>query len=79
MKEGDTVKAGDVLLSYDMTLTNLNLEMQELSLEQQQLRLQMAQEDLKKLKNTKPSHEQLRNSRGWQRLDPGIDVEPGGE
>lgn len=80
VKEGDTVKAGDVLLSYDMTLTNLNLEMQELSLEQQQLRLQMAQEDLKKLKNTKPSTGTTPGTPGDDGgFDTGIDVEPGGD
>lgn len=54
VKEGDKVKEGDVLLTYDMTLTNLNLEMQKLSRDQADLRLQVAKNDLKKLKNTKP-------------------------
>lgn len=54
VKEGDTVREGDVLLTYDMTLTNLNLEMQKLGRDQAELRLQVAQNDLKKLKKTKP-------------------------
>lgn len=57
VKEGDTVKAGDVLLTYDMTLTNLNLEMQKLNRDQADLRIQVAKNDLKKLKNTKPVSE----------------------
>ena len=50
VKEGDTVREGDVLLKYDMTLTNLNLEMQKLGRDQAELRLQVARNDLKKLK-----------------------------
>lgn len=57
VKEGDVVKEGDILLTYDMTLTNLNLEMQRLGREQADLRVQVAQNDLKKLKNTKPVSE----------------------
>ena len=47
VKEGDTVREGDVLLKYDMTLTNLNLEMQKLGRDQAELRLQVARNDLK--------------------------------
>ena len=57
VKEGDMVKEGDVLLTYDMTLTNLNLEMQRLGREQADLRVQVAKNNLKKLKNTKPVSE----------------------
>ena len=57
VKEGDMVKEGDILLTYDMTLTNLNLEMQRLGREQADLRVQVAKNDLKKLKNTKPVSE----------------------
>ena len=54
VKEGDFVKEGDILMAYDTTMTNLNLEREKLSRDQINLRLQTAQENLKKLKNTKP-------------------------
>ncbi|HIV17246.1 MAG TPA: InlB B-repeat-containing protein [Candidatus Alectryocaccobium stercorigallinarum] len=54
IKEGDVVKEGDVLLVYDTTLTSLNLEREKLSRQQIELNIQAAQENLKKLQNTKP-------------------------
>lgn len=67
VKAGDTVKEGDVLLTYDMTLMNLNLEMEKLSRDQADLRLQVAKNELKKLKKTKPVSTQPPKD------DPGID------
>lgn len=79
VKEGDAVNEGDILLTYDMTLTNLNLEMQKLSRDQVDLRIQVAQNDLKKLKNTKPVSDSPGGSDGdfgpMEPADP--DTDPG--
>jgi uncharacterized repeat protein (TIGR02543 family) len=55
VKEGDTVKEGDVLLTYDTAMTSLNLEREKLNRQQIDLKVQVAQENLKKLRNTKPA------------------------
>lgn len=55
VKEGDTVSVGTPLLSYDMTLVNLDLEIEKLNKDGINLKLQAAEKELKKLKNTKPS------------------------
>lgn len=54
VKEGAQVKKGDVLLSYDMAQTNLSLEKEKLSRDQIDLKIQVAEQNLKKLKNTTP-------------------------
>ena len=50
VQEGQQVKVGDPLISYDMTLANLNLEIEEMKQEGIQLRIQKAEQDLKLLK-----------------------------
>lgn len=50
---GDTVKEGDPLFSYDMTLPELELEMAELSLQSQELTLTKLEKDLEKLQSGK--------------------------
>lgn len=55
VKEGDTVSVGTPLLSYDMTLVNLDLEIEKLNKDGLNLKLQAAEKELKKLKNTKPA------------------------
>ena len=52
VKEGDTVQEGDVLLTYDTAMTSLNLEREKLNRQQIDLKVQVAQENLKKLRNT---------------------------
>ncbi len=49
---GDEVKEGTPLLSYDMTLQELELEMQQLELQTNQLTLTRLEKELDKLKNT---------------------------
>ena len=70
VKEGDTVKVGDDLLTYDMTLENLDLEMKKLEKQGIELNIEKANREITKLKNTKPSNE-----------DPGLDIpeDPGEE
>lgn len=54
VEEGQEVKAGDPLMAYDMTLTNLQLEMQELEVENTKNQLVLAQKELEKLKKETP-------------------------
>ena len=69
VKEGDTVKVGDDLLTYDMTLENLDLEKQGI-----ELNIEKANREITKLKNTKPSSDNGNE-------DPGLDIpeDPGEE
>lgn len=70
VKEGDTVQEGDVLLTYDTAMTSLNLEREKLNRQQIDLKVQVAQENLKKLRNTKPVSDNG-GTGGWTD-DPGI-------
>ena len=54
VEEGQTVSAGDPLISYDMTMANLELEMKELDVSTINSRLEAAKQKLEKLKKTKP-------------------------
>ena len=57
VKEGDTVKEGDVLMTYDTTAKELELETMELDQKQNELKLDQAKKQLKQLKKTKPVSE----------------------
>ena len=74
VKEGDTVKVGDDLLTYDMTLVNLDLEMKKLEKQGIELNIEKAKREITKLKNTKPSSDNGNE-------DPGLDIpeDPGEE
>lgn len=52
--QGDTVKKGDLLLSYDTTLTELALEKKRLSVEQLKLQLQEEEDRLTEIRNLQP-------------------------
>lgn len=52
--EGQTVSVGDPLISYDMTMSNLQLEMKELDVNTYSTKLSAAQKELERLKNTTP-------------------------
>lgn len=52
--EGDKVKIGDKLLSYDTTLLELDKELQELNVQEIELEIKSAEADLVKLRNTTP-------------------------
>ena len=54
VKEGDQVHKGDNLLTFDMTLTELELSIAQLTKKSQQLQLEKAQERLESLKNGGP-------------------------
>lgn len=53
--EGQQVKKGDILLEYDMTQTEINLEKAQLNLDLLKMGLGNAEEALRKLRNTSPS------------------------
>lgn len=74
VKEGDTVKVGDDLLTYNMTLENLDLEMKKLEKQGIELNIEKANREITKLKNTKPSSDNGNE-------DPGLDIpeDPGEE
>lgn len=50
VEEGDQVKEGDPLFSYDMTLPELELEMEQLTLQTKELTLTKLEKDLEKYK-----------------------------
>ena len=54
VSQGDTVKKGDILLSYDTTLTELSLEKKRLAVEQLKLQLQEEEDRLTEIRNLQP-------------------------
>ena len=54
VSEGQTVKAGDVLLVYDTTANDLQLDLQKSELELSRVAIVDAKRELEKLKNTTP-------------------------
>lgn len=54
VQEGQEVKAGDQLMSYDMLQTNLQIEIKELSIQNIKNNTILAQRELEKLKKEKP-------------------------
>lgn len=54
VKEGQTVKKGDKLLSYDTTLTDIDLEKARIELDKLKLQKTTAENDLAKYKKMKP-------------------------
>ena len=70
VKQGDTVKEGTPLLSYDMTLQELELEMQQLELQTNKLTMTRLEKELDKLKKT-PATASLK--RDWFTLTASAD------
>lgn len=54
VSEGDTVKAGDPLISYDTALTDIELEKQELEVKNLLLELRQAEQELRTVNSYKP-------------------------
>lgn len=54
VQPGDTVQKGDLLMSFDTTLSDLSLERSRLEVEKLKLQLQDAQAQLKEIKNMVP-------------------------
>lgn len=51
---GDTVKKGDILMSFDTTLSDLALERKRLDVEKMKLQLQTAERELQEIRGMKP-------------------------
>ena len=56
--EGDAVQKGDLLLSFDTTLTDIALERERLKVEKLKLELEDAQKELRRINAMKPMQEQ---------------------
>ena len=54
VEAGDPVKKGDLLLTFDTTLSDLALERKRLEVEKLKLQLEEAQTELKRIRNMKP-------------------------
>lgn len=54
VKEGDTVKKGDALFSYDSTLADIQMERQNITIKQLNMQLSDANKQLKTLRSYKP-------------------------
>ena len=54
VKEGDEVKKGDVLMTYDTTLSELQLERKRLDVEKANLQVREAREELARINQLKP-------------------------
>ena len=52
--EGQSVKVGDPLLSYDTTLSDIQLERQKIAVQQAELDLENAKKDLARINSMKP-------------------------
>ena len=64
--EGQAVREGDVLMAYDTTTTNMNLEKEKLAQQQIQLRIDVANKNLETLRRLTPYSEEP--------FDPGWDI-----
>ena len=54
VQQGDSVKKGDLLMTFDTTLSDLQLERKRLEVEKLKLQLQDAKDDLKRINSMKP-------------------------
>ncbi|MBQ6718983.1 MAG: HlyD family efflux transporter periplasmic adaptor subunit [Oscillospiraceae bacterium] len=54
VQEGDTVKKGDLLMTFDTTLSDLQLERKRLDVEKKKLQLEDAQAELRRINSMKP-------------------------
>ena len=54
VKEGDEVKKGDVLMTYDTSLSELQLERKRLDVEKANLQIKEAQEELARINKLEP-------------------------
>ena len=54
VQEGDAVKKGDLLMTFDTTLSDLQLERKRLDVEKKKLQLEDAQKELRRINNMKP-------------------------
>ena len=77
VQEGQAVHEGDVLLEYDTTKTNLNLQKEELNNRQIRLNIEVAQRNIATLRKMKPVSNTIAPD-DFTPVDPGI-IDDGGE
>lgn len=77
VSEGDEVKIGDKLLSYDTTLLELDQELQDLELQELDLEIESAKADLEKLKNTTPVERPAGEDSEEELLGPNLSLPDG--
>ena len=65
VKEGDTVKKGDLLLSFDTTLDDLKVERKRLEVEKLKLQQQQARENLARINTMVPMEEVVFDDTSW--------------
>ena len=65
VQEGQEVKKGDPLLSYDMTLVNIDLEMEKLTRQQLEVKKKGLEQELEKLKRIRPRQYPGQKSIRW--------------
>ena len=71
VSEGQTVKKGDKILSYDTTLSDIELDRADLDVKKAQLQLQKAQAELERINNLVPASEKLiKPDNSWLKYDP---------
>ena len=76
VEEGQEVKAGDPLLTYDTTLTSLQLEMQTLEVEGLENKLILANRELERLKKETPIPEPVDEPEPVEEPEPEPEPEP---
>ncbi len=76
VEEGQEVKAGDPLLTYDMTLNALQLEMKALEVESLENKLVLANRELERLRKVTPVPEYVEDPEPEPEPDPEPDPEP---
>ena len=54
VQEGDEVKKGDLMMTFDTTLSDLQLEKKRLDVEKKKLQLETAQKELRRINSMKP-------------------------
>jgi hypothetical protein len=74
VKEGQKVKKGDVLFTYDSTLTEIDLQRKQIEFQQKELEMQDAQKELSKIRSYRPGKPIPGSSHSY--TVPGSDVVP---
>lgn len=72
VKEGDTVKAGDVLMTFDTTLSGLSLERKRLDVEKKKLNLEIANGELSEILEMEPTPEDIEIPEELLEVDLGV-------
>ena len=72
VKAGDTVKKGDILMTFDTTLSGLELERKRLDMEKKKLNLEIAMGELSEILEMKPTPEEIELPEELEKEDLGV-------